>query len=277
MPGPYTYQSMPQGPSSTQPVYPGYTNYEAQDSGGVMGWLKEHLGDVLKFGGTAAAAYGQNQQNQASQANDARKFQYSEAANLADKLNRAPLADKGQYLAMNIKPPMPFQPRDYTQQSQGGLQALRGAPTGGAAEQLAANNMASANYRTGAGGYNTDVYKSLLESVSGGQFKSPQNTTTTNYGGKQYNPQEWSAFLNEHPEVAKFLGPPQGGTTPGNPTGPAGPASNPYGFSLPERPTLDQVYAAWNKVHPGQAPPSPTSGDLGRFWEEYRRSMQGGG
>lgn len=200
MAGPYTYSSMPQGTFSTQPVYPGYTNYQAEDSGGVMNWLKEHLGDVLKFGGTALGAFGQNQQKVADQTNDVRKFQYNEAAQLQDKINRAPLADKGQYLAMNFTPPMPFQPRDYTQ---GGIQALRGAPQGGAQAQMQANNMAQANYRTGAGGYNADTYKNLLYSLTG--QKSPTNTTTMNYAGKTYTAEEWSKFLNEHPDIARFL------------------------------------------------------------------------
>lgn len=124
------------------------------------------LADLLKIGGSAAqgyANYSQNAQQLKQQADEFNKTyglqQANTEAGLQSQLNRAPLADKGQYLALNAAPPTPFHPRDYTQ----GLDQLRQPVSGGAAAQLAANAQAASNYAPGAGGVDTTTLQALLK------------------------------------------------------------------------------------------------------------------
>lgn len=114
-----------------------------------------------------------------------------------NSINRAPMADKGQYLALNHAAPTAFQPRDYTQ----GLTKVQGAPQGGAQAQLAANQAAANNYKPGAGGVDTDTMKLIMGRLGVGGTPSSTNTTV-NYGGQQYSPDQWKAYLAQHPELA---------------------------------------------------------------------------
>jgi hypothetical protein len=115
-------------------------------------------GDILKFGGNLASGIASYAGSEAQRKQQAQEFAQSLGLNAQSLLNRAPVADKAQYLAMNSAPPTAFQPRDYTQ----GLNQLQGQPTGGAAAQLAANAAASANYKPGAGGVNTSTLQAIL-------------------------------------------------------------------------------------------------------------------
>lgn len=155
------------------------------------------LGPVLGFAGSAAQGYANYAGSKAGVDEQKREFNNTQLLAIQNLLNRAPLADKGQYLAMHMAPPTPFQPRDYTQ----GLGQVRGQATGGAAAQMAANNAAAMNYRPGAGGVDTMALRTLMARAGG----PPQSydTTTYSYAGKQYTPEEWAQFLNDHPDIAK--------------------------------------------------------------------------
>lgn len=192
----------PYGFKSTQPVTPDFNMPGNDQSGGVMDFLKGHLGDILQFGGNFLGGMGEANKTK----EQAREFnanyelnRNSQTAQIQNQLNRAPLADKGQYLAMNMAAPTPFQPRDYTQglsHIQPGQQAQ-----GGAQAQLAANAAAAPNYREGAGGVDTSALQAILSRLTGQPPKS--GTNTINYAGQQYTPQQWSAYLNAHPDVAR--------------------------------------------------------------------------
>lgn len=130
------------------------------------------LGDVLGLLGgigSGIANYSLSKDQLAQQAAEFAK-QYGLASGEAalaakSQLNRAPLADKGQYLALNAAAPTPFQPRDYTS---GGLGATRGSPTGGAAQQLAANAITANTYKPGMGGVDTSTITQFLKSLGYG-------------------------------------------------------------------------------------------------------------
>lgn len=142
------------------------------------------LADILGFAGNTAAGVADFSQNEAARKQAAEQFAQSleqrkaeaaqqgsqfdktygitantQAIGAADRLNRAPLADKGQYLALNHAAPVAFQPRDYTRT---GMPQQSAPPIGGAQAQLAANEAAQANYKAGAGGVNTDTLKMIL-------------------------------------------------------------------------------------------------------------------
>lgn len=130
------------------------------------------LGDVLGLLGgigSGIANYNLSKDQLAQQAAEFAK-QYGLASGEAalaakSQLNRAPLADKGQYLALNAAAPTPFQPRDYTS---GGLGATRGSATGGAAQQLAANAITANTYKPGMGGVDTSTIEQFLKSLGYG-------------------------------------------------------------------------------------------------------------
>lgn len=130
------------------------------------------LGDVLGLLGgigSGIANYNLSKDQLAQQAAEFAK-QYGLASGEAalaakSQLNRAPLADKGQYLALNAAAPTPFQPRDYTS---GGLSSTRGSASGGAAQQLAANAITANNYKPGAGGVDTSTLQQFLKSLGYG-------------------------------------------------------------------------------------------------------------
>jgi hypothetical protein len=130
------------------------------------------LGDVLGLLGgigSGVANYNLSKSQLAQQAAEFAK-QYGLATGEAalqakSQLNRAPLADKGQYLALNAAAPTPFQPRDYTNQ---GLNATRGSATGGAAQQLAANAITANSYKPGMGGVDTSTLQQFLKSLGYG-------------------------------------------------------------------------------------------------------------
>jgi hypothetical protein len=84
----------------------------------------------------------------------------TQAMTAQSALNRAPLADKAQYLALNQAAPTAFQPRDYTQA--GGLSNLSTPASGGAAKQLQTNAIAANNYTPGAGGVDTSTLQTIL-------------------------------------------------------------------------------------------------------------------
>jgi len=265
------------GYTSTQPVLPN-TDVPGTSGGGVWDWLgshlgdlgnyfKDHAGDILKTGGEVASGVLDYQAKQQALAQQKEQFekqyglaQNTQASNVASQLNRAPLADKGQYLALNYQGPQTFQPRDYTH----GLNQIQGQAQGGAGAQIAANQAASANYKQGAGGVDTSTLKLILSRLNMGQQPQgsgpPGATAQLAMGQAQNQP-------NGQPTGVPITKPPSVGTSG---------QSDPYNFPLPANPTLDQVYAAWDKVHPGQKPPAPTSGDLMNFWNEYRKSAGGG-
>lgn len=148
--------------------------------------------DILKGAGSAASGVANYAEQEAARKQQADQFNQSiglqkqiagqnyglaqnqQGLTVQSLLNRAPLADKAQYLAMNAAPPQAFQPRDYTQ----GLSQIQpgAAPQGGAQAQLAANNAASANYRPGAGGVDTSTLKLILSRLGGGASPSPSYT-----------------------------------------------------------------------------------------------------
>ncbi len=190
-------------------------------------------GDILKFGGNLAGGIGQYamsesqlkqqadefaktlEEQKAIQAQQDAQFQktYGLSANnqmmgAQSQLNRAPLADKGQALALNMAAPTPFQPRDYTQ---GGTNAIRGTPTGGAAAQVAANSAAAANYKAGDGGVDTSVLKMILQRLGAGPNGSATPPTATGpNGGELYGP-GGAPNVPTAPPIAPAA---PGGTTP---------------------------------------------------------------
>lgn len=233
-------------------------------------WLGNHLGDVLNFGGNVLQGYTESQQGAANRAMSQEQFNQTlqqrqrewgtqTAMDIQNRLNRAPVADKAQYLAMNAAPPMPFQPRDYTQ----GLNNIRGQAQGGAAAQLAANASASANYKAGMGGVDTETLKSLLARITGGA-----------QGG-------------QNPGAPAQQGP-ASGATPGDVTSlPQAVAKIQYpaGFfpaGLPDKPALSLVAQEWQRLY-GSAPmPWPLSSKQAiDWWQAYRAAYnathQGGG
>lgn len=139
--------------------------------------------DLLKFGGTALGTYATYEQNKKGQQQQQNQFDQtiglskeaqdaSLAMRAANGINRAPLADRGQYLALNAPAPTAFHPRDWTQ---GGIGAVRGQATGGAAAQLAANSAASANYKPGMGGVDTSTLQMILNKTGYGRPPVPDN------------------------------------------------------------------------------------------------------
>jgi hypothetical protein len=148
--------------------------------GNVGSYLGNHAGDILKTGGSAANAYLQYIATQQAIAEKRHEFDLSnqlaqnrQAADVSNQLNRLPLADRGQYMAMNAAAPTPFVPRDYTQ----GLNNINGQATGGAAAQVAANAAAAGKYTPGAGGVNSDTLKMILARL-GGPSSNPLNGAT---------------------------------------------------------------------------------------------------
>lgn len=146
--------------------------------GGIMDWLTGKLGgisgtDWLKTIGGAAEGYATAADRAAQRKQQADQFaktyglqNNAQQLNVSSQINRAPLADMGQYGAMHVAAPTAFQPRDYTKgldQVQSGASA-----TGGPQAQLAANQAASAKYTPGAGGVNTDTLKMILSKLQGG-------------------------------------------------------------------------------------------------------------
>ena len=138
------------------------------------------IGDILKGVGGAASAYGNYTQNAAQIAERQREFNRTigdtegqMAAGVQSRLNTAPLADTAQYLLMSKlgAPPTAFHPRDITQP--GGANNLKTPATGGAADQLAANQAASAKYTAGAGGVDTSALQLLLQKLKGSAYGSP--------------------------------------------------------------------------------------------------------
>ena len=127
--------------------------------------------DLLGMGGNLAQGIADYSQNEATRKQQADQFnktyglqQNQQMLNVANQLNRAPLADKGQYLATNFAAPTAFQPRDLTR----GVDQFRQGSQGGAAAQLAANNAASVKYKPGAGGYDSDTLKLVMSRLGGG-------------------------------------------------------------------------------------------------------------
>jgi hypothetical protein len=139
---------------------------------GVLDWAKLLLPTL----GGVASGIANTQMSKDQLAQQAAQFAQTyglaantQAMNASSQLNRAPLADKGQYLALNEAAPTPFHPRDYTQ----GLGQIRGQAQGGAAAQLAANDQAAANYKAGDGGVDTDTLKLVLAKL-GYNAQTPQ-------------------------------------------------------------------------------------------------------
>lgn len=136
------------------------------DGQGGLSW-----GDILKAGGGLATGIADYASSEAARKQQADQFAktYGLQANqqmlgIQNQLNRAPLADKGQYLALNAAAPTAFQPRDYTQ----GLDKLQGQSSGGPAAQLAANQITASNYKPGAGNVDTSTLKLLMQRLQGG-------------------------------------------------------------------------------------------------------------
>lgn len=166
---------------STDPTLPDPTDPSSTGSaGGGIDWgsilgdvgsyLGAHAGDILKTGGAAATsaldylAKQQAMKQQQQEFNQTYGLQSNaQQMQAAKALNAAPLMDKGQYLAANEAAPTPFVPRDITK----GTASFQQPATGGAAAQLAANDQASANYKAGAGGYNTSTLKAILAKLQG--------------------------------------------------------------------------------------------------------------
>jgi hypothetical protein len=279
--------------SSPQPVYPtpsmpGGGSGSVWDSEGGGGWdwvkwlggfFKDHAGDLLNTAGNVAGGYLDYRQSEEGRKQQQQQFeqtlkqrqdefnrtfglsQNAQAMDVAGKINRAPLADRGQYMAMNYTPPMPFQPRDYTK----GVEQIRGAATGGAQAQLAANAATAANYKSGMGGVDTSTLQLILSRLG--------LNGTGNGNGTGLTP------------PAPFR-PPTTPTTPTDTT-PAAPtdttgqslgqivARTQYepGFfpqGLPERPSLSLVQQEWKRIYPGQPMPALSSRELIDWWRSYR-------
>jgi hypothetical protein len=146
-------------------------------SGGYGGLTPAQLLSALGSTAQGVANYAQTEAQRKQQADEFAKT-YGLQANqqgmqAASQLNRAPLADKAQFLAMNSAAPTPFQPRDYTQ----GLNQLQQPAQGGAAAQLAANAAASSNYKPGAGGVDTSTLQAILARLGYGPGTSPRAAT----------------------------------------------------------------------------------------------------
>ncbi len=180
--------------------------------GDVGGFLKDHGADILKTGGSAANAYLDYIAKQQAIAERKREFdaqnqlqQGYQGMTAASQLNRAPLADKGQYLALNAAAPTAFKPRDYTQ----GLATLRTPASGGAADQLTSNAASNAAYTPGAGGVNTDTLKMILSRIGaapnggpitpvpGANLPPGASTTPTN----SMTQEQYDAYRKAHPEL----------------------------------------------------------------------------
>jgi len=152
--------------SPTQPTTPGGGGGNAL---GINGLSWSDLLALLGAGVSAYTTYRQGEQGRDQQGEQfdktyqlqSEQMQRNAAIQAADRINRAPMADRAQYLAMNQAAPTPFQPRDYTR----GLSQIRGNATGGAAAQLAANAEAASKYEPGAGGVNSDVYRMILSKM----------------------------------------------------------------------------------------------------------------
>lgn len=132
-------------------------------------------GDLLKFVGNTAGGVANYAQDEASRKQQLAEFManYGLSANqqmmtAQSQLNRAPLADKGQYLALNQAAPTAFQPRDYTKGFGAAPGQFGSMATGGPAAQLAANQAASAAYVPGAGNVNTGTLRMILQRLGGG-------------------------------------------------------------------------------------------------------------
>ena len=122
-------------------------------------------GDILKAGGSLGLgivqsnAAGESRRQSATESN--RNFErgsQDRLINIDDRIQRAPMRDRAQYLAMNRAAPTPFQPRDFTR---GGMGVMQSQAQGGPTQQLQANANAAANYRPGAGGYNTETLEMI--------------------------------------------------------------------------------------------------------------------
>lgn len=294
---PYNYRS-------TQPVYPNINTDVPEtpdptgaDKGGIVDWItshlgdlgdyfKQHAGDITEGAGSAVGYYLDYETKQKALAQQKEQFekQYglqanTQAADVAGRLNRAPLADKGQYLAMNYTPPMPFQPRDYTQ----GLDQIRGQAQGGAAAQLAANNAAATKYAPGAGGVDTSVLKSILSRLNVGGPATPPvgGTGNTLPTGQSSGPPGGSGQLalgtaSNTPTGAPSQPGPAVGNTPGDISSLSAKIQNtqyPPGFfpqGLPDKPPISVVAQEWQRLY-GNAPMPPLgSNELANWWSAYR-------
>ncbi len=136
--------------------------------------------DILHLVGGAGSAAANYMGNQAGIAERQREYNRTTgdtegqmAVGVQNRLNTAPMADNAQYLLMSKlgAPPTAFHPRDITQP--GGANNLNTPATGGAADQLAANQAASAKYTPGAGGVDTSALQLLLQKLKGSAYGSP--------------------------------------------------------------------------------------------------------
>lgn len=255
-------------PYSTMPTYKPF-EVPSTSGGGAWDWLGEHLGDILKFGGNVVGGYmdqrnqSQNremsqQQFEAAMRQRQNEFNTGTAIDVQNRLNRAPVADKAQYLAMSATPPMPFQPRDYTQ----GINNIRGQATGGAAEQMRANADAAANYKPGMGGVDTETLKTLLARMMGGAAPTQSNGPPTG----QQSPVPNAGDPND---VANRIA--QAQYEPGF-----------FPNGLPDKPSLSLVAQEWNRLYGNTPMPwALSSRQAIDWWNAYRAAynarLQGGG
>ena len=103
-------------------------------------------------------------EQEAQQAMDRAKYmdeRAGAAANVQDRLNYAPMADRAAALmaARLGVSPEPWQPRDYTR----GTMPGRGQARGGIDSVLQAERAANAAYRPGTGGINTDQLRAMMD------------------------------------------------------------------------------------------------------------------
>lgn len=144
--------------------------------------------DLLKMAGDAVTRGMDYRQQQALLEQQKQQFNRTQgnlegqqAVAVQNRLNTAPMADNAQYLLMSKLgvPPTAFKPRDYTQA--GGATNLTTPATGGAADQLAANQAASAKYTPGAGGVDTSALQLLLSKLKNSAYGTP-NTSPAGAG-----------------------------------------------------------------------------------------------
>lgn len=151
---------VPGGGAPAQPALPGgLTMADILKTLGSVG------GGIADYAGQEATRKQAGQQFDKTMGQRREEFSTTQLPGIQQRLDRAPLVDRGQYLMANRAAPTAFKPRDFTR---GGLGVMGQQATGGPAEQLAANAQAAANYRPGMGGVDTNTLELLKKRMLAG-------------------------------------------------------------------------------------------------------------